>query len=205
MIVRAAVDLERASESLSRLDAAVGDGDHGTTVAHGFRDAATALGNEAHDLTDAGEVLRRVGQLLSSTMPGASGALYGTYFSSAGDSWASGDGLPLPRLAMAFREASAAIARRGRAGPGDATMLDAMVPFGDTLSAVADRDATLGAALAAAAAAARAGAVRTADMVPRRGRARSIGERALGHQDPGATSFAVICEAMAAVMAEEPR
>jgi phosphoenolpyruvate---glycerone phosphotransferase subunit DhaL len=167
------------------LDSVVGDGDFGYSLARGFEKLLE--GWEELDRTDAGTFLKRSGMVIASRIGGTSGPLWGTAFLRAGSAASSG------AVAM-LRAAIEGIKARGQSDVGDKTLLDALVPFTDALSAALDAGASSADALAAATTAAREAADATADMVAKRGRAAYTGERSRGSVDAGATAVAVIAE-----------
>jgi dihydroxyacetone kinase-like protein len=181
-------------DHLIRLDAAIGDGDHGVNMNRGFDAVVQAF--DATDETAPGKLLILAGKTLTSTVGGASGPLWGSAFRRAGR--ALGDRLAIDGigLAVALDAAAAAIAELGGAVPGDKTMLDAFAPAVGALRDRLDSGATLPAALEAAAGAAEEGMRATVPMQARKGRASYLGERSIGHQDPGATSTALIFRAL---------
>ena len=178
-------------DELTALDAAIGDADHGSNLDRGLTAAVAALDGAADD--DAA-VLKTVATTLISTVGGASGPLYGTFFLRASGAWGEGP-------AAAFRAGVDGVAARGKAGAGDKTMLDALLPGCDALEAALADGAPLPVALRSAADAAARGRDATTPMVARRGRASYLGERSAGHQDPGATSSALLWAAAATAWA----
>jgi dihydroxyacetone kinase-like protein len=185
-------------ELLTRLDAAIGDADHGANMARGMKAVVGKL-DEGAD-AEPSALLKRVGMTLVSTVGGASGPLYGTFFlrmaASAGDATE----LDGARLAAALRAGLDGIVARGKAEAGDKTMIDALAPAVDALDAALGGEELAG-ALRAAASAAAAGRDATTPMQARKGRASYLGERSIGHQDPGATSLTLLVEAAAATLA----
>jgi dihydroxyacetone kinase-like protein len=184
--------LERAAE-LTGLDAAIGDGDHGANLARGFcavRDRVLAQPASAP-----GEVLRQTGMTLLSTVGGAAGPLYGTFFLRAATSVGSAPSLDAGEAGDALEAGVAGIRQRGKAEPGDKTMVDALLPALKSYRAAQSQG--LAVAAAAAAAAAEEGARATVPLVARKGRASYLGERSAGHQDPGATSASILLRALA--------
>jgi dihydroxyacetone kinase-like protein len=174
---------------LCDLDAAIGDGDHGANLARGFAAVAVKLG--APDSPAA--LFKTGGMTLIGTVGGASGPLYGTLFLEMAK--ASGDRAALDAAAWARVLAAglAGVMARGKAQEGDKTMIDALAP---AVRALADAP-ELQPALAASAEAARAGAAATKPLIAHKGRASYLGDRAIGHQDPGATSLAMLLETLA--------
>jgi dihydroxyacetone kinase-like protein len=170
---------------LTKLDGAIGDGDHGTNMDRGMKKALERL--EATDGDDIGASLKAVGMALVSSVGGAAGPLYGTLFLQMGQATAGRSELDLAGFTEALDAGVQGVIKRGKAEPGDKTMLDALGPALDALRA-AGGDDDVAAALERAAEAAREGMEATVPMVARKGRASYLGERSAGHQDPGATS-----------------
>ncbi|MFB6892858.1 dihydroxyacetone kinase subunit DhaL [Kitasatospora sp. NPDC056327] len=198
--IAAAVEQEQGR--LTELDSAIGDGDHGSNLRRGFTAVLTALdGPDAPAPAGAGAVLTRTGTTLISKVGGASGPLYGKAFRAIGAA------LPQPGEApagpAAFGEALAAGLRAvrdlGRAEPGDKTIVDAWTPALDAYRAAVTAGAGLPEAAGAAAGAAERGALDTVPLQARKGRASYLGPRSVGHQDPGATSTALLFRALADV------
>jgi dihydroxyacetone kinase-like protein len=183
-------------DELTRLDAAIGDADHGTNLDRGLAAAVSALGAESS--TDPAAVLKTVATTLIRTVGGASGPLYGTFFLRASGALGGGDDTA---LAAALRAGLDGVAARGKAEPGDKTMLDALGPACDALDQMLADGRPLEDALRAAAEAAARGRDATVPMVARKGRASYLGERSAGHQDPGATSAALLVDAAATALA----
>jgi phosphoenolpyruvate---glycerone phosphotransferase subunit DhaL len=190
---------ERAAE-LSRLDAAIGDGDHGTNMDRGFkavreRVLAVAAGKTIDQLC------KETGMTLLSTVGGAAGPLYGTFFLRIATAAGSAPELEAQQLEAALRAGVEGVRQRGKAEPGDKTMLDALQPAVDALRGGLAEGQALPAALAAAAAAAEEGCKATIPLLARKGRASYLGERSRDHQDPGATSSAYLIRALAGAVA----
>ncbi|GAA0722357.1 dihydroxyacetone kinase subunit L [Dactylosporangium roseum] len=179
---------DRADE-LTRLDAAIGDGDHGVNLRRGFDAVVAAL--EAAETPAAGDVLVKTGTTLVSKVGGASGPLYGSAFRAMGKALRQESS-----VARALEAALEAVQKLGKAAPGDKTMVDALAPAVEAYSAASDDAAR---AARAAAAAAADGMRATIPLQARKGRASYLGARSVGHQDPGATSTALIFAALAAV------
>lgn len=177
-------------ELLTRLDSAIGDADHGANLDRGTAAAVAALAGAAGSAP--GVLLKTVGMTLVSTVGGASGPLYGTLFLRMAGSVGEADAIDGPTFAAALRAGLEGVVARGRAEAGDKTMYDALAPACDALDDALNRGQSLGAALWAASAAADAGRDRTIPMLARKGRASYLGERSVGHQDPGATSTALL-------------
>jgi dihydroxyacetone kinase-like protein len=191
---------ERA-DYLTQLDAAIGDGDHGINMTRGFDAVGKALA--AQPDMPPGRVLLVAGKTLVSTVGGASGPLWGSAFKAAGRKLGDSDGLDGEALADALDAALAAVVDLGAAAPGDKTMVDALGPATAALRERTAAGATLAEAADAAALAAEEGAAATVPMQARKGRASYLGERSVGHQDPGATSAALIMRALHAAIAAE--
>jgi dihydroxyacetone kinase-like protein len=205
-VERAAATLARHEALLDRLDAALGDGDHGTNMANGFRAAVPAARTGlAERPDDAGELLRLIGHTLVGSVGGASGPLYGTAFIEAGFVLAGRPSVTAGDLSAALAAGQAGLARRGRCTVGDKTILDALAPGVAALRAGADAGAPLGTCLADAALAAGQGMRATIPLVARRGLALRLGERSRGHRDPGAVSCFLLLGAMARAVGGPPR
>lgn len=199
LLDRATTLLEQERGALDELDAAIGDGDHGTSLAKSFeaahREAAAIFASNPPD--GPGVVFETFGSRLLESSRGASGPLYATLFVSLGHSLGAAQTADVDRLARAFAAAAQDVSRRGGARTGEATLLDALVPFSDELSRASASGESLESALDRAAQAALDGADATAEMVPTRGRARVWAERAVGHSDPGAQSCSLLARAFA--------
>ena len=188
----AAVDIAEQRDYLVDLDRAIGDGDHGENMDRGFKAAVEALG-QAQPGTVA-EVLKTVAKTLMSTVGGAAGPLYGTAFLRA--SKAAGDGdLDGAGVAAVIAGALDGIQARGKATTGEKTMVDAWTPALEAARAAAESGSDPAAVLEAAATAAEAGAAATEPMRATKGRASYLGERSIGHLDPGAVSTSLILRA----------
>jgi dihydroxyacetone kinase-like protein len=183
-------------DALTELDAAIGDADHGTNLDRGLAAAVSAL--DAEPPADPAAVLKAVAMTLIRTIGGASGPLYGTFFLRASSALGEGDGAA---LAGAMRAGFEGVAARGKAAPGDKTMLDALGPACDALDEALADSRPMDEALRAAAEGAARGRDATVPMVARKGRASYLGERSAGHLDPGATSAALLMEAAATALA----
>ncbi len=187
-------------DSLTELDAAIGDADHGSNLARGFAAVVDAVGDG--EGADPGALLKKVGMTLVSKVGGASGPLYGTLFLRMAGPAGAGE-LDAATFAAALRAGVRGVEERGKAAPGDKTMLDALLPACDALEAALAGGADLGDGLRAAAEAARAGRDATAPVVARKGRASYLGERSAGHVDPGATSSVLLVEAAATALGRQ--
>ncbi|MET7605976.1 dihydroxyacetone kinase subunit DhaL [Streptomyces avermitilis] len=179
-----AASVDREAERLTALDSPIGDADHGSNLQRGFHAVAVTLEKEAPDTP--GAVLVLAGRQLISTVGGASGPLYGTLLRRTGKALGDTAEVTQGQLADALRAGVDAVMQLGGAAPGDKTMIDALVPAVDALND----------SFAAARAAAEEGAVATTPLQARKGRASYLGERSIGHQDPGATSSALLIAAL---------
>ena len=188
---RSAELIAEHAEELTELDAAIGDADHGTNMKRGLAAAVDAV--EAGGFTAADALLKKVGMTLVSTVGGASGPLYGTFFLRTGGALSGQDSIDAPALAAGLGAGIGGIAARGRATTGEKTMLDAWSPALEALQAHPD---DLAAGVSAAARAAAEGRDATKPMVATKGRASYLGERSAGHIDPGAASTALILAAL---------
>lgn len=182
-------------EYLTELDSAIGDADHGANMARGMAAVVDKIGQDPAATADA--LLKTAGMTLVSSVGGASGPLYGTFFLRMGASAGAVAELDAAALGAALRAGSEGVLQRGKAKPGDKTMVDAMLPALDAYDAAA-ASGSLGDALAAASAAAAEGRDATEPLVARKGRASYLGERSAGHIDPGSASTALLFEALAA-------
>ena len=185
-IDRYAATIAENKEYLTQLDQAIGDADHGINMDRGMRAALAKL--EGVDDADAGTVLKTVGMALISTVGGAGGPLYGTLFLQLGTATAGKETLEPDDWAAALDAAVQGVQARGKAEPGDKTMIDALLPARDALRSALGDGASLEDALRRSADAAEEGMKQTVPLVARKGRASYLGERSAGHQDPGATS-----------------
>jgi dihydroxyacetone kinase-like protein len=180
-------------DHLTELDAAIGDADHGSNMDRGMKAAVAAL-DETSPATP-GALLKKVAMTLVSKVGGASGPLFGTFFLRMSTALGEAETVSASDLATALRAGLGGIVDRGKAEPGDKTLYDALAPAVDALDAALEKDETLAAALEAARDAAVAGRDATTPMVARKGRASYLGDRSAGHQDPGATTVALLLEA----------
>ena len=187
-----AVRAER--DHLVQLDAAIGDGDHGTNMVRGFEAVVQALG--ADDGSPPGKLLVLAGRTLVSTVGGASGPLWGSALRSGGRVLGEQMTFEGNQLVEVLSAALASVKDLGTAAVGDKTMVDALEPAVVTLRSRLHDGVALDQALDAAAAAAEAGMRSTVPLQARKGRASYLGERSVGHQDPGATSTALILRAL---------
>ncbi len=181
--------------ALIELDRAIGDGDHGENMDRGFTAILEKL--DAEPPATPGAAFKLAAMTLMSKVGGAAGPLYGTAFLRAATTVGDAVELDPATLAAALGAARDGVVARGKAEVGEKTMIDAWTPAVDAASAAAASGAEPAAVLAAAATAAEAGAVSTDPLVARKGRASYLGERAIGHRDPGAASSALILRAAA--------
>ena len=196
-ITRCADDVRAAESRLTTLDAAIGDGDHGANLARGLAAAVSSLADKAPGTP--GGVLVAAGRGLVAKTGGASGPLYGSGLRTAGKALGDDTDVDTARLGEALQAMLTGIQELGGAAEGDKTMIDALAP-----AVTAFQDAAsdgLAQAARAAAEAAEAGVTATVPMQARKGRASYLGERSIGHEDPGAASTAIILRALAEVTA----
>ncbi|WP_030667000.1 dihydroxyacetone kinase subunit DhaL [Streptomyces rimosus] len=186
-----AASVDREAPRLTELDSAIGDADHGSNLQRGF--AAVVKTLEAEPPGTPGAVLTMAGRQLISTVGGASGPLYGTLLRRTGKALGDADSVTADELRAALRTGVDAVAQLGGSAPGDATMLDALDPAVEALAT----------SFRAAAEAAGQGAEATVPLQARKGRASYLGERSVGHQDPGATSSALLFTALAETAEQE--
>jgi phosphoenolpyruvate---glycerone phosphotransferase subunit DhaL len=184
---------------LVQLDTAIGDGDHGTNMDRGMRKAVEKI--EGVEDEDIGALLKAVGMALVSSVGGAAGPLYGTLFLQMGTASAGRDALDLAGWTGALEAGVKGVQARGKAEPGDKTMVDALLPALDALRAAADDGVGLEEALRRSADAAAEGTRATVQLEARKGRASYLGPRSVGHQDPGATSSQLLLDAAARTFA----
>ncbi|MFH9990048.1 dihydroxyacetone kinase subunit DhaL [Streptomyces luteogriseus] len=185
-----AASVDREAERLTALDSPIGDADHGSNLHRGFTAVVAALEKEPPGTP--GGVLTLAGRQLISTVGGASGPLYGTLLRRTGKALGDAGEVSAQQLAEALRAGVDAVMTLGGAAPGDKTMIDALVPAVDAL----------GESFTAARTAAEEGAVATTPLQARKGRASYLGERSIGHQDPGATSAALLIAGLAEAAGE---
>jgi len=184
---------------LTRLDSAIGDADHGTNMDRGLRAVRErVLTQDGFDLST---IFKQTGMTLIGTVGGAGGPLYGTVFLRMGQVATDKEGLTVEEVADALTGALEGVQLRGKAQPGDKTMVDALGPAVDALRAALAARSEAQAAIRAAADAAEKGAQDTIPMQARKGRASYLGERSIGHQDPGATSTALLVRSLADTLA----
>jgi dihydroxyacetone kinase-like protein len=188
---------------LTELDAAIGDADHGANMRRGTRKICERMAEADSHIDDISSFLRAVGMTLISSVGGAAGPLYGAFFLRAAQVEQNDDTLNLEELATMFRAGLEGIQQRGKAQVGDKTMIDALQPAVEALEAAAKQALSISTALEAARVAAEAGMQKTIALQANRGRASYLGPRAIGHQDPGATSLYYLVESAAKSLVAE--
>jgi phosphoenolpyruvate---glycerone phosphotransferase subunit DhaL len=194
------VRLER--DYLTELDAAIGDADHGVNLDRGFSAVETAL-NEAAPATP-GAVLALAGRTLISSVGGASGPLYGTVLRQASKVLGDNAEVDAATLSAALQAGLVGVQQIGGAAPGDKTMVDALAPTAAAMASAVRSGGELDDAVRSAAKAAQEGARATVPLEARKGRASYLGPRSVGHQDPGATSTALLLRALQEVLERPP-
>jgi phosphoenolpyruvate---glycerone phosphotransferase subunit DhaL len=201
-IHRFAAEVAEHRDYLTQLDSPIGDADHGANLDRGMTVVLAAL--EGPAITTTAALFKRVGMTLVSNVGGASGPLYGTFFLRMGTAAGDVTSLDAATLAKVLRAGLDGIVARGKAEAGDKTMFDALAPAVDALDAELAEGRPLGEALKAAAVAAATGRDATTGMLARKGRASYLGERSIGHQDPGATSMALLVTAAVPTLGGDP-
>jgi dihydroxyacetone kinase-like protein len=199
-IERVATVVKEQREYLTELDSAIGDADHGANLDRGFSAVLAKLPTVADK--DIGSILKTVGSTLLSTVGGASGPLYGTAYLRAGMVMADRFEMSADDLVAALEAALEGVIARGKAQRGEKTMVDAIGPGVDALKAARAAGDELLPALRQAVAATEAGMLATTPMLATKGRASYLGDRSIGHQDPGATSACMMAKAILAVLEE---
>lgn len=193
-----AASINQHAAQLTELDSAIGDGDHGINMDRGMRAVVDKLDSTRPSTAE--ELFKLVGLTLVSSVGGASGPLYGTFFLRLGVAAGPNAALSAGELARGLRAGLDGIAARGKAELGDKTMFDALSPAIDALDAAIAAGSDVGEAFAKSAAACAAGRDATIPLVARKGRASYLGERSAGHLDPGATSATLLLDAAAATL-----
>jgi dihydroxyacetone kinase-like protein len=192
--------IDEHAAALTKLDAAIGDGDHGTNMNRGFKAVLQRL--DGLEAADFGSVFKAVGMALISKVGGASGPLYGSFYLAVGKELGDAEAVEDGELAAGLRAGYEGVVARGKAQLEDKTMLDAWHPALEALDAALAGGSDLGQALDQAELAAEAGMKATIPLVARKGRASYLGERSRDHQDPGATSTHLLVKALADVVNE---
>ncbi len=195
MVRAMAAVVEESHRELTKLDSAIGDGDHGTNMRRGFEAVLEKLGESPPNSPS--DVLKSVAMTLISKVGGAAGPLYGTAFLRASSAVAGKEDITPTDVAEALEAALGGVKQRGKAEPGDKTMIDALEPSAAAAKEAADSGDGSAQVLRAAAAAAAEGAEVTIPLTAKRGRASYLGPRSAGHKDPGATSTALLLAAAA--------
>jgi dihydroxyacetone kinase-like protein len=198
-IEQIAADIEHDKDLLTQLDSAIGDADHGVNLVRGFTAVTAALAEKSPETP--GELLILVGSTLISKVGGASGPLYGTAFRRAGKALGTATDIHADALGLALLAALEGVQGLGAAAEGDKTMVDALAPAVRAYQQAQTAGASIADAAGAAARAAAVGAEATIPMQALKGRASYLGPRSVGHQDPGATSTAIVLAALADALA----
>ncbi|WP_337262609.1 MULTISPECIES: dihydroxyacetone kinase subunit DhaL [unclassified Serratia (in: enterobacteria)] len=199
-LLRCAEVFTRERDVLTQLDTEIGDGDHGLNMSRGFNKVVEKLPAVADQ--DIGTILKNTGMTLLSSVGGASGPLFGTFFIRAAQAANAKQSLDLAELQQVIQEGVAGVAMRGKAEPGDKTLCDVWWPVLESLGQSVQQQRGLPQALQQAAVRAEQAALATIPMQARKGRASYLGERSIGHQDPGATSVMLMMKTLAAVAEE---
>jgi dihydroxyacetone kinase-like protein len=190
-MIRSAADKIRANrDDLSKLDSAIGDGDHGMTIARAMGIAEKVI--EESEKKELKGLLKDVGWGVMGVDGGATGPLLGSFLMGLGKDLGEQDAVDCPALAAMFESGLAGVRRQSKAQVGDKTMMDALLPAVDAMRQAADEGKNIAEALQSAAEAAETGAISTKDFRAKFGRAKNLGDRTIGCQDPGATSMAFI-------------
>jgi len=187
-------DVDEQKLFLTELDNVIGDGDHGINLARGFDAVKTIEGT--FEGKDIGAILKAIGMKLVSTVGGASGPLYGTAFMKSGALLNGKTEMDMNDFIEMLQVSIDGIMKRGKAVKGEKTMLDAMIPAHDAIKASYEADGDAKKALDAGVKAAEEGIEYTKTIIATKGRASYLGERSIGHQDPGATSFTLMLKAV---------
>jgi phosphoenolpyruvate---glycerone phosphotransferase subunit DhaL len=195
----AEAEIAAQSDYLTQLDAAIGDGDHGTNMNRGFKAVGQMLAEQTEPAPP-GRLLILAGKTLISKVGGASGPLWGTALRRAGRALGDAETFDAPELAAALDAAIEGVVELGAATPGDKTMIDALTPASAALHGALEAGESLEQALAATVSAAQEGAESTVALQARKGRASYLGERSIGHLDPGAASSVIILTALQRVV-----
>jgi dihydroxyacetone kinase-like protein len=193
--------IDENKQHLTKLDAAIGDADHGINMDRGFKSILKKV--PSVEDKDAGTILKTAGMALVSSVGGAGGPLYGTAFMQAGTAVAGKYELEAEDILAALDSALKGVVMRGKANLDDKTMVDAITPAVEAMREALDNGAGTIEALDEAAAAAKQGMTDTIPMLAKKGRASYLGERSIGHQDPGATSSYLLIQTMADVAREK--
>ena len=198
-VILFAREIEDHKDELTRLDSAIGDADHGINMDRGMKAVLAKIESDPPSSVEG--LFKSAGMTMVSSVGGASGPLYGTFFLRFGMAGGETDNLSADHLAKAFRSGLDGVVARGKAEAGDKTMFDALAPALEALEAGLENGSGLAEALEAAALAAENGRDATIAMLARKGRASYLVERSVGHQDPGATSAALLIRVAASSLA----
>lgn len=193
--------IEENKRYLTKLDSPIGDADHGVNMNRGFKAVLNKIG--PMEDADPGNLLKTAGTALVSSVGGAGGPLYGSAFMQAGTAVAGKETLDVKDVLAALEGALEGVVMRGKANPGDKTMVDAIRPAVQALESAIEHGAGMADALQEAADGAKQGMKDTIPMLAKKGRASYLGERSIGHQDPGATSSYLLIQVMADVAREK--
>ncbi|CUY18325.1 PTS-dependent dihydroxyacetone kinase%2C ADP-binding subunit dhaL [Serratia marcescens] len=196
-LMRCGEVFSRERDFLTRLDTEIGDADHGLNMNRGFNKVVEKLPSVADK--DIGFILKNTGMTLLSSVGGASGPLFGTFFIRAAQAANAKQSLDLAELQQMMQEGVEGVVMRGKAEPGDKTMCDVWWPVVDSLGQSAQQNLSVSEALQRAADSAERAVESTITMQARKGRASYLGERSIGHQDPGATSVMLMMKTLAEV------
>jgi dihydroxyacetone kinase-like protein len=196
-LMRCGEVFSRERDFLTRLDTEIGDADHGLNMNRGFNKVVEKLPSVADK--DIGFILKNTGMTLLSSVGGASGPLFGTFFIRAAQAANAKQSLDLAELRQMMQEGVEGVVMRGKAEPGDKTMCDAWWPVVESLGQSAQQNLSVAEALQRAADSAERAVESTITMQARKGRASYLGERSIGHQDPGATSVMLMMKTLAEV------
>lgn len=188
-----------STELLTKMDQAIGDGDHGLAMAKGFEAIALAIGGK--DFEDLAGLFKTVGMTMLTSAGGASGAIYGTFYQGASKKLTGRDFFDAEALSILLVEGLGAVQKRGKAEVGQKTMVDALHPAAE--ASLAHAGQPLAEMMPKVAEAARLGMESTKEMVAAMGRARYLGQRAVGHPDPGAVSTHLILKFMTGFIQQE--
>jgi dihydroxyacetone kinase-like protein len=203
LVQAAATTIATHAAELNALDSLVGDGDHGVNFATALTGAAAELHAPTAPTGSASAIFLAVEETLAGEMGGAAGVIFGAFFGGFGRGLAAQPSLDATAYAAALEQALADVQQWGKAAPGDKTLVDALAPAAQAANHAAGRGANLTATAYLAAEGARTGAEATMQMEARKGRARFVGARAVGHADAGATSLALILQAWAELLERE--
>lgn len=195
--------IEQEKDFLTELDNVIGDGDHGINMARGFKAVDEKINSLETD--DIGAILKTTGMTLVSTVGGASGPLYGTAFMKSGMTMGQKTQMSLDDFLSCLDASIEGVKMRGKSVQGEKTMLDAMIPALDAMKAAKEQGADAVTVLRRGTEAAKQGVEYTKTIIATKGRASYLGERSIGHQDPGATSFTCMLETVFDYIAQQTK